>query len=571
MLTDSLRNDQPSRTEGATALRQIRERFCTSSISLFEHAHSNKTSIKRVAVGIFFILLLIVGVSSYRDYGISWDEPSQRLIGGVTVKYLGETLAPSLLTQKVQSYPPLKDFHDINYGVAFEAPAVVLEQLLDITDDRDVFMFRHLLTFLVALAGIYFVQRMADRRFSDWRIGVLAALFLVLTPRLFAESFYNSKDIVFMAFFAIAMNTTISFVLTPSLKTAVLHGLATAAAIDVRIMAVILPLATVTILIVRLLKRELPIPATCRALVVYLSAACILVLAMWPSLWSDPIGNFVKGFTNMSNFRFDNDVLYMGRFVRSTNLPWHYVLVWISITTPFLYLALFLVGAFNTFRQVASRGIGLWRGDEELQDVVFFGLFAAPIAVVILLHSAHYDGWRHLYFIYPAFLLLATRGWVSLWGYDSATIRKLALAVVTAIAIVHTASWMWKTHPFQNIYFNAFAGKNLRSRYELDYWGLANRKALEYILENDHSEVIDVRADSATPLVVARKIIDVQDRKRLRVRHSEDRDLARYVVTNYRLVKDPDDAKYAKDYDLFYQIDVDNEIILSVFRRKGEP
>ena len=49
--------------------------------------------------------------------------------------------------------------------------------------------------------------------FSDWRIGLLSALFLVLTPRFFAESFYNSKDIVFMAVFAVGMNTTISFVL----------------------------------------------------------------------------------------------------------------------------------------------------------------------------------------------------------------------------------------------------------------------------------------------------------------------------------------------------------------------
>ena len=159
-------------------------------------------------------------------------------------------------------------------------------------DKKNVFMFRHLLTFLVALAGIYAVQRMAERRFSDWRIGLLAALFLVLTPRLFAKSFYNSKDVVFMAFFAIAMNTTIAFVLKPRLKIAFLHALASAVAIDVRIVAIILPAATVAILIVRLLKRELPIPVTCRALTVYLGAACILVTAMWPWLWSDPIHNF---------------------------------------------------------------------------------------------------------------------------------------------------------------------------------------------------------------------------------------------------------------------------------------
>src|SRR5262249_45590976 len=140
--------------------------------------------------------------------------------------------------------------------------AVALKVMLGIRDVKNVFMFRHLLTFLVAFAGIYAVHKMAERRFSDWRIGLLAALFLVLTPRLFAESFYNSKDIVFMALFAIAMNTTIAFLLQPRFKTSFLHALASAVAIDVRIIAVTLPFATVAILIVRLLKRELPTPTT---------------------------------------------------------------------------------------------------------------------------------------------------------------------------------------------------------------------------------------------------------------------------------------------------------------------
>jgi hypothetical protein len=329
-------------------------------------------------------------------------------------------------------------------------------------------------------------------------------------------------------------------------------------------MAAILPPATIAILIVRLLKRELPTPVAFRALAVYLAVAPILVLAMWPWLWSDPIGNFVQAFTNMSRYRADSEVLYMGRFVQSTELPWHYIPVWISITTPLPYLALFVVGAFKTLRQIASRSVGLWKGNEELQDAVFFGLFATPIALVILLHSVLYDGWRHMYFIYPAFLLLAVKGWVSLWGNDSvSTIRRPLLAIATAISFIYTAAWMWKAHPFQNVYFNALAGTEPGSRYELDYWGLANRKALEYILSNDHSEIIDVRGDAWTPILVAFNMIDEVDKDRLR--YSDGEKPSRYVVTNYRLVKD---LEYVKDYDLFYQIRIDNEVILSVFRRK---
>jgi hypothetical protein len=516
----------------------------------------------------FFLALLAVGLSTYRDYGISWDEPFSRQYGAVTLGYVAEQFAPSLLTRAPSDLPSLYTYGDRDHGVLFDAPAVALEVMLGIGDVKNVYLFRHLLTFLVALAGIYAVQRMADRRFLDWRIGLLAALFLVLTPRLFAESFYNSKDIVFMAIFAIAMNTAIRFVLCPSVKNALLHGLASAAAIDVRIMGVILPLTTVTVLIVRFLKRELPVLTFCRALVAYLSAACILVIAMWPWLWSDPIGNFFQALTNMQSARYYSGVRYLGHVVQSTDLPWHYVLVWISITTPILYLGLFLVGAFGTLRQVVSRGIGLWASDEELQDILFFGLFAAPVAAVILLRPVLFDGWRHLYFIYPAFLLLAIRGWVSLWGNESAwTIRKSILTVFTAMSMVHTVAWMWKAHPFQNVYFNALAGTDLRSRYDLDYWGLANRKALEFILKHDPGEEIDVYADSLMGSCgVTMNMIDAQDRIRLRC--PVDRNLARYVITNYRLVKDPDDAKYATDFGLFYQIRVDDEPILSVYRRQ---
>jgi hypothetical protein len=519
----------------------------------------------------FFLVLLAVGLGLYRDYGISWDEPETRTNGAVTYMYVAERVAPSLLIGAESGLAPILSTDlDAIHGAAFDALAFALEKMLRIGDIKNAFMFRHLLTFLVALAGIYAVQRMAHRRFSDWRIGLLAALFLVLTPRLFAESFYNSRDVVFMAVFAIAMNTTILFVLNPSLKSGFLHGVASAVAIDIRITAVILPLATVTILIIRLMKRELLIPITCRALIAYLSATCILVSGMWPWLWSDPLGNFVQSFRNMLNLPGQDlaliPVRYMGRLIPGTDLPWHYIPVWMSITTPLLYLALFLAGAFNTLRQVASRGTSLWRDGQELQDAIFFGLFAAPIAATILRHSPLYDGWRHLYFIYPAFLLLAIKGWVSLWGNGLGTIRRSMLAVVTGISIVHTAAWMWKAHPFQNVYFNTLAGTDLRSRYELDYWGLANTKALEYILRNDNSEVITVRADSATPLETSFNMIDAWDRKRLR--YSNDRALAHYIVTNYRAVKEPFDAKYTKDYDLVYQIQVDNEIILSVFRRK---
>src|SRR5262245_45886420 len=260
-----------------------------------------------IPVVLFFAVLLAFGLWSYRDYGISWDEPFQRFTGAVTVKHLAEEFAPSLVTAETAKLPALKDYIDRDHGTAFEMPAVALEALLGLKDKRDIYMFRHLLTFLACFLGAIAVYRLAERRFSDWRLGLLAALLLVLTPRLFAESFYNSKDALFMAAFAIALNWAVAFVLKPGIGTALLFALATGFAIDVRIMAVILPVAALAVLVLRLARKELPVRGTVMAAAVYLPAAFVFSVAMWVWLWANPVGNFLEAFASMARFRYQGD------------------------------------------------------------------------------------------------------------------------------------------------------------------------------------------------------------------------------------------------------------------------
>jgi len=538
------------------------------SISPPTHPKITK-SLKHISVGLFFLLLLLLGINRYRDYGISWDETNQRLTGAVTLKYLVEAFhVPASWVPWKERLPSLPTYQDRDYGVAFEAPAFALEQLLRLRDFRDVYMFRHLLTFLVFFAGVCAVYRLALRRFLDWRIGLLSGLFLVLTPRLFAESFYNSKDIVFMAVFAVAMNTTISFVLRPRVNTAFLHALGTAVAIDVRILAVFLPVVSIAVLLLRLVRRELPLGKTSLLLALYIVGTCAFVVLMWPYLWSRPLGNFVQAFKNMAHFRWGGEIRYMGAFIEPTALPWHYTFTWIGITTPLFYLVLFVVGVFVTCRQIVTRGMKLWQDDAELQDILFLVLFFGPIAAVISFHSVLYNGWRQLYFIYPAFLLLATKGWVAVWSTELTWTRyKISLLVLTTISILGTAAWMWKAHPLENLYFNVLAGKNVRARYEIDYWGLGNRKALEYILKHDNSPVITVWTDSITPLEKSLFMLKPEDRRRISI--EENKAIPYYLLTNYYGLKEADNANSGREYELFYELKVGDQVVLSVFKWKG--
>lgn len=512
---------------------------------------------------------MALGAAVHRDYGLAFDEPRQRETGAVTVAYLIELVAPSLMRPEMRDLTRLAEYKDHDYGVAFEAPLVILEMLLGLHDSRDIFMFRHLVTFLFCIGGAWALYSLALRRFGDRRPALLIVAFLVLTPRLFAESFYNSKDAVFVAAFAIALNTMIAFVLRPGPWSALLHALATAFAVDVRVAAIVFPAATVAILAARLMRRDAPARRALPSLALYLAATPVFVVAMWPWLWADPVGNFVEALGALANFRFDHEILYLGGFVRTTQLPWHYVPVWISLTTPPFYLVLLAAGAAAILWRVARGGLRLWKDDGELQDLVFLTLLAMPLAGVIILGSIVYDGWRQLYFVYPALLLVALRGWQVLWSDGvAARVRRPVLALATAASVAVTAVWMIRAHPLQNVYFNSLAGRNVIERFELDYWGLAVRPALEYLLAHEPADRIEVLAASwIAPLEQSAMILPRQQRPR--VHETEDETVAHYAFTGYPPTRDRDkNVAYGPNFEHFHDVVVVGEVVFRIFKRK---
>ena len=522
----------------------------------------------RLLVLLCFLALLALGAAVHRDYGLAFDEPRQRESGTVTVAYLIDRLAPSLMGAASTRPTRLHEYQDRDYGVAFEVPAVVLEKLLGLADTRDIFMFRHLLTYAFCLGGAWALYSLALRRFGDRRFALLAVAFLVLSPRLFAESFYNSKDAVFMAAFAIALNTMIGFVLRPRAGSAILHALTTAFAMDVRVAAIMLPAATVAIFVVRALKREVPVRQALWIVPLYLMATVVLVVALWPWLWADPLGNFGHALDAIKNFRFDQEILFRGTLIRTTQLPWNYLALWISLTTPPFYLLLLAAGASATLWRFARNGLRLWKDEAGLQDLVFLTLLVAPLAAVVLLGSIVYDGWRQLYFVYPALLLVALRGWVVLWsGAVAARVRRPALALATAISFTVTAAWMVRAHPLQNVYFNSFAGSDHIGQFELDYWGLGMRRGLEHLLAADPAERIEVVA--ANFMALPKSFLILTPPQRLRLHETEDETIPHYAFTNYPATRDPHkNVAYGPNYDLFHEIKVDGEVILRIFKSK---
>ncbi|MBU0480951.1 MAG: glycosyltransferase family 39 protein [Proteobacteria bacterium] len=488
---------------------------------------SNKFVNDKMFVLLFFAVYLVIGLFVFDDYGISWDEDVSRYTGSIA---LGAAINSDV------------HYSDPFHGPTFEMLLAGIEKVFGMGDDnlREVYFMRHLVTFLLFYLGVWFFFLLCRNRFHSWRIGLLGSFLLVLSPRIFAHSFYNSKDIAGLALFIISIFTLLRFLEKKTFRRALLHALTSAILIDVRIMGVIIPVFTVCLFASDLMLQHKKVewPAAIKACLLYLVFLVPLTVLFWPLLWKDPLINFIGAFKLMAHFESDL-VLFNGEFIQASALPWYYCPVWILITTPLMYTVFFAVGCGVFLWSLAIRRWDFLR--DRMDDVLFLSWFFGPVLAVIILGSTLYDGWRHMYFVYPAFILLSVKGIVTVLDFTKDRRSKslsragnIAVKLVVTGALIGSAWTIGKMHPYQNVYFNRLAGKNLTeiiNKFELDYWGLSYRECLEYILEHDQRKNIKISYANFAA-VVNSYILPAKERQRLT--YVEILGDADYLIDNFR-------------------------------------
>jgi hypothetical protein len=421
-----------------------------------------------VAVIAVFIALFATGIFVFKDYGISWDEPLQRKYGQDLYNYITKQDA-KLLKNK-----------DRYYGPTVELALITAEKISNPQTLKETYELRHLITFLLYFQGTVFFYLLCLHIFESKKYALLGTVMLIASPRIFAHSFYNSKDLPFMSLFITSTYFSLKFMKTPNWKNGAVAGLATALLVTTRIMGVLLPAITVTGMV---LKKSSLDKKTLTSVAIFATTTLLATYALWPILWQHPVENFKEAFVQMSKYPQKTGMFYYGEKVSSVDLPWHYVPGNIAATTPLMYTVLFLVGILY-----AARG-SIRKPSAKLLTIV--GWFFIPLAAVILLKSVLYDSWRQLFFIYPPFIILAVYGLKSVGARRLKQLLTLALGINMAYVLIFMVKW----HPHQNIYFSTVAGNDIEKHWELDYWGLSYKQALEYIEETyPEMETIKVSA-----------------------------------------------------------------------------
>ncbi|MFN8413159.1 MAG: hypothetical protein U0Z26_12300 [Anaerolineales bacterium] len=446
---------------------------------------------------LLLLVSLAVGLLTFKDYGLSWDEPLYYDYGSAS------QYAYSISARLDGTFDINKSFgasasDHVTRGPAYLLIGGLVEGLLEKLglDMASAWHLTNFLTYLVGLTCFYLLIRL----WLDPWPAALSTAFFASQPLLWNHAFINPKDMPFAVFFLISMVLGIRMIDEwgdrPKGFQTILPGIFLGITTSIRFIApyivfllffyfvtkcvtwgnVILSAKNV-ILSASEESRTSRFTITPRwktiwAFIPYGVVAIVTMIVLWPFLWSNPIGQFLFTMQAMSETSANLKMLFWGQAYHGYDLPRRYfpTLLLTTLTEPtWILFALGLVIAFvRSFQQKVDRAklgtLFLW--------------FGIMIALLVGVNPPNSDGYRHYLFMLPPVFLFAGFGINELlkritpqWGKALAAFLLLLPALFNDVTL----------HPYQYAYYNSFIGgtKSAFRSYETDYWLTCYKEAVQ--------------------------------------------------------------------------------------------
>jgi len=521
---------------------------------------------------IFFAVIFSIGLISFRDFNLYGDEPVHQWIGSIYYAHVKELIFnfnPN--NQHIDEIKNLSNhehfFIWIKYGIFFDVIIGFFTDIFKIKTTKALFELRHFVNFSFFFISLIFFFKIINIRFNNFYLSILSVVLLFFSPRIFAASFYDSKNLLFLSLSIIHVYFALKFINKQNIYNLILFSLSSGILLNIRVMGLISILLTFSIILFEVLEKENQLIDRLKKIFFATFLTLFITILFFPYLWIDPIKNFFLLIDfSKELYLFPN--LYLGATILSNQIPWHYLFVWISITVPtsILFLSIFGLIAifFKIFKNVLQidKNNELWFSKSERSDFFIFFLFVIPV-LAALTYGQNFDGWTHLYYLYPFMIYYA----VYILDFFKTLNYKLFLIIIffTTVNIVININWIIKYHPHQYVYFN-YLGKKINKKFDLDLRSLSIRSSLEYILKNNKElELIKVAGLGNTWIKGSFSILDDKSKKKLMFAEPKEAD---YLITIFKpqpgkkIIIDTD--KFSKYYDLV----VDDNIISSIYKRK---
>ena len=523
---------------------------------------------------IFFIIYFILGIGIYNDYGISFDENINRTNGFVSLNYVINLFNLNFdLNPFYKNVPQINEYIDREYGIVFDLPAAAIEVILGIKNTKDIYLLRHLMTFVIFFLSTICFYFLCLNIFKDKLISFIGLTILIFSPRIFAESFYNSKDIIFLSFLIFSIHLNVKFLIFKSNTNIFFAALFSALMTDVRVIGIFLIFITFFFLFFH--SGKLNIKEKLLIFFKYLFIYTVTLFVFWPFLWENSFSNLLDAISEFKNYPWNGDVLYFGEFIKAKFVPWHYFIVWFFITTPLIFFIIIFGGFLlsgkilikNLVNVEKNKNANLWNNQYEMILIYIFSIFFIPLFSIIFFNSSLYTGWRQLYFLYPSLIILGLHFLIFL-KKSFYNFFKIAF-ILLLLQLSFTSYFLIKNHPHQYVYFNGLSNLFLKKNFAYDYWGVSNHLTIQYLLDKKTFQFpLKISSASFTDLNKTKLILEEEYQKKFEFIEDNHND-ADFIFTNYYYFKNPKFNK--KRYDIpknfrsYYKLKINDKTINELY------
>ena len=444
-----------------------------------------KDALYRLIMPIISIAMLVLMLSVVKDFGVSGDEPIGHRHSENVIKYYTENSSAAWdNTVTNMKY----------YGFS----ANVIAEIISHVTQWDIWDVRHYTNMVIGFIGLLFAG-LVGLRIGGGAGGLLALIFMFLTPRYFGNSMNNLSDIPFATGYIIATYYIIRFFdFWPKVKLRYILGVILGIAFTISNRAPGILLYGYFLLYAGLYyafiisgkdfyklgiyKKQIIQFIT--YFIIILASSYFLSLALWPYGLERPFYAVYDSIVTFSKFPWSLTTIFDGVQKMSSKLPISYAPKYLLIGIPLFIHVGFIAFIASWFKSYRPNPISIL--------LIFGCLF--PIVYIIYKNSNIYGGMRHLTFVVTFFIVVASQGWVYLFKVFKKYYKIIPLTLISILLFLPVRH-MVANHPNEYVYFNEIIGgmKGAYANYDMDYYYNSIKKGSEWLKKN-----IDLKEDTIT-------------------------------------------------------------------------
>ena len=196
--------------------------------------------------------------------------------------------------------------------------------------------------------------------------------------------------------------------------------------------------------------------------------------------------------------------------------------------------------------------------------------FFIPLFFVICLNSTLYNGWRHLYFLYPFIIYFALYGLEFILKKVPKNYKSIVFFLLF-LQIINNIIFIYKSHPIQSVYFNIISKQFIKGNLPVDYFGLGNKKTIDFLITENKK--FSISNSSFTPLYILiyadNDNFSYDENIQFNGTQISQKNKSDFIFTNYYYDRNP---KLVEKYQIpanrksYFKLIIDGIVVNEVFR-----